>query len=139
MKYEGISEKFPGLCVAEGIVRGLEIRPASDELEQLKPEIAGKIRAAYNLDNVKDDPGFRAYRDFFWSVGIDPTLSVAMADGDLAPGELEFARQTAQTMGVPAKAVDGFLAVCREEANVRKRRIEVLYSTFKGEFRFDHD
>lgn len=73
MKYEGIAEKFPGLCVAEGIIRGLEIRPASDELEQLKPEIAGKIKAAYNLDNVKDDPGFRAYRDFFWSVGIDPT------------------------------------------------------------------
>lgn len=73
MKFEGIVERFPGLCVAEGIVKNLEIVPVSDDLERLKPEISGKIRSAYTLDSVKDDPGFRAYRDFFWSVGVDPT------------------------------------------------------------------
>ncbi len=31
------------------------------------------VKSRYTLENVKDDPGFRAYRDFFWSVGIDPT------------------------------------------------------------------
>ncbi|CAJ37654.1 B3/B4 domain-containing protein [Methanocella arvoryzae] len=73
MQFEGIVERFPNLCVAEGIVKDLEIGPASDDLEKLKPEIAGKIRSAYTLEAVKDDPGFRAYRDFFWSVGVDPT------------------------------------------------------------------
>ncbi len=27
----------------------------------------------HTIENVKDDPGYRAYRDFFWRVGIDPT------------------------------------------------------------------
>lgn len=73
MKFEGISEKFPGLCVAEGIIRDLEISPVAESLERFKPEVANQIRSSYSLDTVKDDPGFRAYRDFFWSVGIDPT------------------------------------------------------------------
>lgn len=73
MKFEGIVERFPGLCVAEGIIKNLDIRPAADDLEQLKPEIAGKIQSTYTLESVKDNPGFRAYRDFFWSVGVDPT------------------------------------------------------------------
>lgn len=73
MKFEGILEKFPGLCVAEGVIRGLEIKETSEDLEKLKPEIAGKIRSTYTLEAVKDDPVFRAYRDFFWSVGVDPT------------------------------------------------------------------
>ncbi|HEY3274179.1 MAG TPA: phenylalanine--tRNA ligase beta subunit-related protein [Methanocella sp.] len=73
MKFEGILERFPGLCVAEGVVEGLDIRAASPGLEAFKPEAYARIRAAYTIENVKDDPGYRAYRDFFWRVGIDPT------------------------------------------------------------------
>lgn len=73
MRFEGILEKFPGLCVAEGIIRGLEIKETSEDLEKLKPEIAEAIRSTHTLEAVKDDPVFRAYRDFFWSVGVDPT------------------------------------------------------------------
>jgi len=39
----------------------------------LKREIIQEIRSLYTLDQVKDEPIFRAYRDFFWSVGVDPT------------------------------------------------------------------
>ncbi|OPY27609.1 MAG: phenylalanyl-tRNA synthetase subunit beta [Methanocella sp. PtaU1.Bin125] len=73
MKFERVIEQFPGLCVAEGIVGGLDIREASADLEAFKPEAYGRIRSMHTLDNVKDDPGYRAYRDFFWRVGIDPT------------------------------------------------------------------
>ena len=73
MKFEGICEKFPGLCVAEGIIIDLEISPVDEDLEKFKPEVATNIRSTYSLATVKDEPGFRAYRDFFWSVGIDPT------------------------------------------------------------------
>ncbi len=30
-------------------------------------------RIGYNLDNLKDIPKIRAYRDFYWRMGIDPT------------------------------------------------------------------
>lgn len=73
MRFTGIADKCPGLCVAEGIAKNVAIKELSPELEQFKPEIAEKIRSAYTLEAVKDDPVFRAYRDFFWSVGVDPT------------------------------------------------------------------
>jgi DNA/RNA-binding domain of Phe-tRNA-synthetase-like protein len=68
-----VLERFPGICVAEGDIMGVDIADESPGLEALKPEVAGAIRSRYTLENVKDDPVFRAYRDFFWSVGIDPT------------------------------------------------------------------
>lgn len=68
-----VLDKFPGICVTEGIISSVNIRPESAGLEALKAEVAATIKSRYTLENVKDDPGFRAYRDFFWSVGIDPT------------------------------------------------------------------
>ncbi|HEY3422536.1 MAG TPA: phenylalanine--tRNA ligase beta subunit-related protein, partial [Methanocellaceae archaeon] len=68
-----ILEKFPGICVAEGDIRILRIEPHSTALDAYKNDVSDLIRSRFTLENVKDDPGFRAYRDFFWSVGIDPT------------------------------------------------------------------
>ncbi len=73
MKLDGITGRFPGLCVAEGRVDRLEVRATSPALEAFKPEAYARIRAAHTIENVKDDPSYRAYRDFFWRVGIDPT------------------------------------------------------------------
>ena len=64
---------FPGICVAEGDVRSVRITPEHPGLEALKGEIIREIRSRYTLERVKDEPLFRAYRDFFWSVGVDPT------------------------------------------------------------------
>jgi DNA/RNA-binding domain of Phe-tRNA-synthetase-like protein len=64
---------FPGVCVAEGDIRSVQIVQESPGLEALKPEIIREIQSRYSPDQVKDDPVFRAYRDFFWSVGVDPT------------------------------------------------------------------
>ena len=74
MEFErNIIERFPGICVAEGDIRSVVITRSSPKLERLKQEIAREITSRYTLENVKDDPLFRAYRDFFWSVGVDPT------------------------------------------------------------------
>lgn len=73
MKFEGISGRFPGLCVAEGVMHDPTIMEKSAGLEAFKQQAGERIRSSYTLENVKDDPLFRAYRDFFWSVGIDPT------------------------------------------------------------------
>lgn len=64
---------FPGIYVAEGDIRAVHIMKEITGLEALKREIIWEIRSRYSLDQVKDDPLFRAYRDFFWSVGVDPT------------------------------------------------------------------
>lgn len=64
---------FPGICVAEGDIRSVRIAREHPGLEGLKEEIIREIRSRYTLERVKDEPLFRAYRDFFWSVGVDPT------------------------------------------------------------------
>ncbi len=68
-----VLEKFPGICVAEGDIKSVNITAESSGLDALKVDVARSVGSRYTLEKVKDDPVFRAYRDFFWSVGIDPT------------------------------------------------------------------
>ena len=42
-------------------------------MERIKVEVYERIRARYTLDGIKDDSIFRAYRDFYWRMGLDPT------------------------------------------------------------------
>ena len=73
MIHHKILDTFPGLSVSEGTIGPLAIRKEDSALEALKQEITIGIESQYTLDGVKDEPLFRAYRDFFWSVGVDPT------------------------------------------------------------------
>lgn len=68
-----IMEKFPGLLVVEGTVRSIDNKREIPSLVALRDEAGKRIRARYTIDKVKDDAIFRAYRDFFWSIGVDPT------------------------------------------------------------------
>ncbi len=71
--HKEILATFPGLSVAEGDVEPLSIQEKSPPLKALKDEIVRSVREQYTLEQVKDEPIFRAYRDFFWRVGVDPT------------------------------------------------------------------
>jgi DNA/RNA-binding domain of Phe-tRNA-synthetase-like protein len=74
MKFtDEIITAFPGICVAEGFIRSVHIGKENPGLETLKREIIRDIQSRYTLEKVKDEPLFRTYRDFFWSVGVDPT------------------------------------------------------------------
>lgn len=70
---QDIVARFPGICVAEGDIQSVRVTRTSPELEIMKKVVVQEIKSSYNLEQVKDDPLFRAYRDFFWSVGVDPT------------------------------------------------------------------
>ncbi|MBP1929499.1 DNA/RNA-binding domain of Phe-tRNA-synthetase-like protein [Methanolinea mesophila] len=64
---------FPGIGVAEGDIRSVRIEPQRADLEAGKIQVLEGVRGRYTLENVRNEPVFRAYRDFFWSVGVDPT------------------------------------------------------------------
>ncbi len=68
-----LKNRFPNLRALVISVRDVEITKRDDELERLKMEILKETREKYSLETLKDIPMFRAYRDFFWEVGIDPT------------------------------------------------------------------
>ena len=62
-----------GLSVAMFILDELHVGSSTSSFEEYEKETFKEIRSQSNLDDVKDDPIFRAYRDLYWTFGMDPT------------------------------------------------------------------
>jgi len=61
-------------------IGGLSIARASQEVGAFIGEVEETVRSVQKLEDVKNDPIFRAYRDFFWRAGIDPTKTRPAAE-----------------------------------------------------------
>ncbi len=68
-----LHSEFPGLATLLFAIKDVRVDKSSDELEKFKAESIQRFRSFYDLETLKDVPALRAYRDFFWRVGIDPT------------------------------------------------------------------
>ena len=68
-----ISTRFPDVNALMIQIKGVKIHKIDNELEKAKFEVMKQVRSEYNIKLVKDLKTFRAYRDFFWKIGIDPT------------------------------------------------------------------
>lgn len=78
---QALQSEFPGLRVVELELDGLSVRRSKPELEDLKTTIYQEIRTSgRGLEAVKDEPLSKAYRDFYWRVGIDPTKTRPAAE-----------------------------------------------------------
>ncbi len=51
----------------------LDLGKSSSDFEKYEQDLFGEIRSRITLDDVKDDPIFRSYRDLYWTFGMDPT------------------------------------------------------------------
>lgn len=70
---EDIRKTYPDIHLASLEILGMEIGTGSDKVANLIREESAKLLQALTLDTVKDREDFRAYRDFFWRIGVDPT------------------------------------------------------------------
>jgi DNA/RNA-binding domain of Phe-tRNA-synthetase-like protein len=68
-----LADRFPGLRVVIGYIDGVKVQRTDANLEKFKDEVLAEVKKKYDLESLKDVAIFRAYRDFFWKVGIDPT------------------------------------------------------------------
>jgi len=68
-----LKTRFPELDALTLDIQGVTIKKKHTELEKFKQEVEEQVRKEYTLESVKDHPTFRAYRTFFWGIGIDPT------------------------------------------------------------------
>jgi DNA/RNA-binding domain of Phe-tRNA-synthetase-like protein len=68
-----VADRFPDLRVLTTSLEGVRVQERSEPLEAFKEEIYREVRRRYTLEGLKDEPRLRAYRDFFWRIGIDPT------------------------------------------------------------------
>jgi len=75
-----LKTRFPDLTVITCNVKDVTVEKQNFELERFKEEITKQVREKYDLDLVKNLPTVRAYRDFFWKVGIDPTKNRPAAE-----------------------------------------------------------
>lgn len=73
-------QRFPGLQVLLRSISGLRVERENGQLELFKERVIEEIKGKYRLETVKDEPVFRAYRDFFWRAGIDPTKTRPAAE-----------------------------------------------------------
>ena len=68
-----VKTRFPELTILTCNIEGVKVEKRSIELEKFKNETMKQVREKYDLESLKNLSTFRAYRDFFWRVGIDPT------------------------------------------------------------------
>ena len=78
--HKGLKNKFPGLSVEILYFKGVDIQPNDPMLEEYKIKIYQEIQEKWTLDDLREYPQFRAYRDFFWKLDIDPTKTRPAAE-----------------------------------------------------------
>ena len=69
----GLREAFTGLEAHLVEVREVSVRESDPRLDAFMAVLVSEFRSHLRLESLKDEPSLRAYRDFYWRVGIDPT------------------------------------------------------------------
>ena len=69
-----------GAFLATCVVAGASVRDDWPGLSDLIAELEEKVRREHTLEGLKEHPIVRAYRDFFWRIGIDPTKTRPSAE-----------------------------------------------------------
>lgn len=74
---KGLEEKFPGLRAYVLEISNVDVNrndaKTVNDFNTLLKEVIEYVKSRYTLDGIKNEQIFRAYRDFFWKIGIDPT------------------------------------------------------------------
>ena len=71
---------FPDLHVFASLIKEVTVRNVDKKLESFKETIIQETRRCYETESLKDEPLFRAYRDFFWRIEVDPTKNRPAAE-----------------------------------------------------------
>lgn len=62
-----------GIRIVHAVAEDVSVLKDNQEMKRYVSEVVSRIREKYALESLKDNPVIRAYRDFFWRIGIDPT------------------------------------------------------------------
>jgi len=77
---EEVQRDFPDLHVLTSYIENVAVKRSDFELEAFKEDLIREIRSAYDIQTLKDRLILRAYRDFFWSLRVDPTKTRPAAE-----------------------------------------------------------
>jgi DNA/RNA-binding domain of Phe-tRNA-synthetase-like protein len=68
-----VSRRFRKLQIGIGIINKVHVEKENQTIKALKKVVYEEVRAKYKIETLKDNETVRAYRDFYWKLGIDPT------------------------------------------------------------------
>jgi DNA/RNA-binding domain of Phe-tRNA-synthetase-like protein len=68
-----VAAKFPQLAISVGTISNVVVERENEKIRQLKQAVYAEVRAKHDVEKLKEKPVVRAYRDFYWRLGIDPT------------------------------------------------------------------
>ncbi|MEM1536693.1 MAG: phenylalanine--tRNA ligase beta subunit-related protein [Candidatus Bathyarchaeia archaeon] len=68
-----VTAKFPQIAISIGTISNVTIERENEKIRQLKRAAYAEVKAKYDIEKLKENPVVRAYRDFYWKLGIDPT------------------------------------------------------------------
>jgi DNA/RNA-binding domain of Phe-tRNA-synthetase-like protein len=75
-----MQDRFPGLDAQIVNFHDITVKREDPTLEEYKLEVFKETQQKWEVEKLRDDPEFRAYRDFFWKLGIDPTKNRPAAE-----------------------------------------------------------
>jgi len=75
-----LQTRFPGLDAQIVRFHDIKVKREDPVLEEHKLEVFKETQEKWEIEKLRDDPEFRAYRDFFWKLGIDPTKNRPAAE-----------------------------------------------------------
>jgi DNA/RNA-binding domain of Phe-tRNA-synthetase-like protein len=70
---QDVSDRFPELAVCIGTITDVHNEKENERIEQLREAVYQEVKTKHNIETLKDNPTVRAFRDFYWKLGIDPT------------------------------------------------------------------
>ncbi|UCD97169.1 MAG: hypothetical protein JSV35_03745 [Candidatus Bathyarchaeota archaeon] len=68
-----VSVKHPDLAVCVGVVEDTIVERSNAEINELRNEVETAVINEHHIETLKENPTIRAYRDFYWRLGVDPT------------------------------------------------------------------
>jgi len=68
-----VSARFPELSICIGLINGTHVEKENEQIQKLKKVVYEEVRVKYDIETLKDNLTVRAYRDFYWRLGVDPT------------------------------------------------------------------
>ena len=68
-----VSYRFPELAICIGTITDIHNEKENERIEQLREAVYQEVKTKHNIETLKDNPTVRAFRDFYWKLGIDPT------------------------------------------------------------------
>lgn len=68
-----MSDRFPEVAVCIGTITDIHNEKENERIEQLREAVYQEVKTKHNIETLKDNPTVRAFRDFYWKLGIDPT------------------------------------------------------------------